>query len=405
MMKITVRILMAYLLLVSLFTGLLVAAFLIPHEAIEAHVRQSVQEVIDDGETWDDVEIGMLRPWKLGRFSDCLMLGIAYCADSHHPLQSAMSDKFMMCDGSPVQGARLMSMPNSCSRLQPVIYSRYWNGNQVVLRPLLAVTTVKQIYRINIVLLSLLWLMLLVVMWRRVDHASALIIMLSLAAVMIPSVPMCLNYVPTFYIAMTGSLIILTWRPSTSQWSNTVLTFGVIGAVTSYLDLLTTPLITMAIPLIVYMLRHKPRRAWRTVILLSSAWLVGYASLWATKWLLAAFITGHATLQDAMGAMTQRTVGHGEQDYMRWCLKWTLTALLATSGITALATALVGKSRQSVDRNSWMLLVASSCFAWVLVLLEHTWHHLHFTWRTFVILFIGIALFLYHTGKRSRPQH
>ena len=43
-----------------------------------------------------------------------------------------------------------------------------------------------------------------------------------------------------------------------------------------------------------------------------------------------------------------------------------------------------------------MLLVAMSSFVWTLVLLEHTWHHLHFTWRTFVVLAIGVALFWRH---------
>ena len=32
----------------------------------------------------------------------------------------------------------------------------------------------------------------------------------------------------------------------------------------------------------------------------------------------------------------------------------------------------------------------------MLVLLEHTWHHLHFTWRTLVVTLIGILLYLFH---------
>ena len=395
-MRLTARILVTYLALTLLFTGAMTAAFCIPTSAIDANVKQSVEQVTADGKMFT-LSIGPVEPYKLGVFSDCLILGIAYCGDSSHPLQSAMSDKFMMKDGSPIIGARQMFDADSSSRLQPVIYSRYWHGNQVVIRPLLCVTTVHGIRIINIVLLAVLWLALLVVMWRRTDPASALIVMLCLAAVMIPSVPLCLNYVSTFVIALTASLVILLWRPATASRDNAVITFMVIGAVTTFLDLLTTPLVTMAVPLVAYMLQRRPQRTWRTVILLSLAWLLGYASLWATKWLLAALITGHATLTDAMGAVTQRTVGHDEGDYMLWCLKATAIIFAAVCLLTAAVSALFGKSRLSLRRHSWMLLVALSSFVWAFVLLEHTWHHLHFTWRTFVVLAIGLGLYWRHT--------
>ena len=376
-MRLTARILVTYLTLTLLFTGAMTAAFCIPTSAIDANVKQSVEQVTADGKMFT-LSIGPVEPYKLGVFSDCLILGIAYCGDSCHPLQSAMSDKFMMKDGSPIIGALQMFDVDSASRLQPVIYSRYWHGNQVVIRPLLCVTTVHGIRIINIVLLAVLWLALLVVMWRRTDPASALIVMLCLAA-------------------LTASLVILLWRPATANWDNTVVTFMVIGAVTTFLDLLTTPLVTMAVTLVAYMLQRRPRRTWRTVILLSLAWLLGYASLWATKWLLAALITGHATLTDAMGAVTQRTVGHDEGDYMLWCLKATAIIFAAVCLLTAAVSALFAKSRLALRRHSWMLLVALSSFVWAFVLLEHTWHHLHFTWRTFVVLSIGIGLYWRHT--------
>ena len=395
-MKLTVRIILTWLLLTLLFTGALAAVFAIPKAAIDKNTRLSVQQVIDNGNRLD-CELGMLQPWKLGDFSDCVILGIAWCADDDHPLQSAMSARFMMQDGSAIQGARLMFDDDSDQGLQSVVYCRYWHGNQEIVKPLLCITTVHGIRIINFILLSLLWLAMLLAMWRRVDHASTLIVMLILAAVMIPSVPLCMNYVPTFYIALIASLLILLWKRCTSSWNNTVLTFFVIGALTTFFDLLTTPMVAMAVPLTVYMLYRRPERPCRAVILLALAWLLGYASLWATKWLLAAIVTGHDAFSDALGAVTQRTLGHGEQDYMQWCLKWTATALLAVILAITLYIAPNANRRKAVRQHGWMLLIAASSFVWAFVLLEHTWHHLHFTWRTFSILLTGIALFVRHT--------
>lgn len=402
-MKTAGRIFVAYLVLTLLFTGALTAVFLIPSSAIEDNVRQSVLQLNGEGPKYT-TQIGFVQPYKLAVFSDCLMMGIAYCADNSQPLQSAMNARFMMVDGSPVKGSRIMMEHLDDQRLQPVIYSRYWHGNQVIIRPLLSVMPLNGIRTVNIVLLTLLWLTLLVVMWQQVGRADALIVAGCLAAVMVPSVPLCLNYVSTFYIALVASVLILLWKPATARWQSAVILFFVIGAATTFLDLLTTPMVAMAVPLVVYMLYRKPEKTWRAVILLSLAWLLGYASLWATKWLLAILITGHAAWQDAMSAVTQRTVGHGEQDYMLWCLKHTLIAFGCFIAIASVLIAFTKNRWENLRRHGWMLLIALSAFVWALVLLEHTWHHLHFTWRTFVVTLIGIALFMRYSNFKTKPK-
>ena len=98
-MKTAGRIFVAYLVLTLLFTGALTAVFLIPSSAIEGNVRQSVLQLNDEGPKYT-TQIGFVQPYKLAVFSDCLMMGIAYCADNSQPLQSAMNARFMMVDGS-----------------------------------------------------------------------------------------------------------------------------------------------------------------------------------------------------------------------------------------------------------------------------------------------------------------
>ena len=401
-MKPVWRILITYLLLTLLFVGLLTAAHCIPRSAIEDHVRLSVNQMNTDKKS-SSVKIGFWEPYQLGYFTEYLMLDIAYCVDTKAPLQSAMSAIFMMKEGSPGDGITHVLQDTDDTNLQPVVYCRYWHGNQTLLRPLLCVTTVHGIHIINIVLLALLVLALCLLLWKRVGGAAALIITLSLAAVMIPSVPLCMNYVPTFFIALIASIVILTCKRLTATPGNTILFFFVVGALTTFFDLLTTPILAMGVPLVVYMLYRRPEHKWRIVITISLAWLAGYASLWATKWLLVAVIGGQDAFKDAFGAVTQRTVGHDEQGYMLWCLKKTCELFLAIGGITAIVTLFFGKSWASLKSHSWLLLVALSSVVWCFVLLEHTWHHLHFTWRTLVVLIIGILLYWHHTLDLKHP--
>jgi hypothetical protein len=402
-MKLAVRILVTYLVLLFLFMGAVARTCAIPRSEIEGNMRQSVQEVVTDGQmfTW---QVGFFKPYIVGVFTECLMLDIAYCVDTDQPMQSAMENKFYMADGSPVTGIQTLLSDPGDPHLQPVIYSRYWHGSQCLLRPLLRVTTMRGIRMLNIFLLALLLIATTAVMIMRLGMRDALIISLSLLLVMVPTVPLCLNYVPTFVIALLASLVILLWDKPTAGRGNAVVLFFVIGGVAAFMDLLTTPLVAMAVPLTVYMLLRQPDDACRTLMVMALAWLAGYALLWASKWALAAMMTDFDVFGDAMGAVTQRTVGHGEQDYWLWCLKRTLGMLAAVAVLTAAVTWMLGNVRQALRDNGWMLLIAASGFVWALVLLEHTWHHLHFTWRMFVVPFIALTLFLSHSFEERRRQ-
>ena len=402
-MRLVGRILVTYLVLLLLFTGAVVWVHHIPRSEIEGNLRLSVQEVVTDGQmfTW---QVSFLQPHIIGVFTECLMLDIAYCADTEHPMRSAMENQFMTADSSPVAGIQTLLCDPDDPHLQPIVYSRYWHGSQCLLRPLLRVTTMRGIRMFNIFLLSLLLIATTAVMIMRLGTRDALIISLSLLLVMVPSVPLCLNYVPTFTIALLASLLILLWERPTATRGDAVVLFFIIGAVTAFMDLLTTPLVAMAVPLAVYMLLRRPDDACRTLMVMAVAWFAGYALLWASKWALAALVTDFDVFGDAMGAVTQRTVGNGEQDYMLWCLTRTVGIIAAVTLLTAAATWLLGDARQALKRNGWMLLLAASGFVWALVLLEHTWHHLHFTWRTFVVTLIGVLLFLCHSFEERRHQ-
>ena len=401
-MRLVVRILVTYALLLLLFTVTVVAIHAIPRDAIEGNIRESVREVVDDGQmfTW---QVGFFKPCIIGVFTECLMLDIAYSADTEKPLRSAMENKFYLAESSPVTGVQVQLHDPDDPRLQPVIYSRYWHGHQCLLRPLLCVTTMHGIRWFNVVLLALLLIAATAVMARRFDARDTFIISLSLLLVMVPTVPLCLNYVPTFVIALIASLMIMLWDKPTATRGDTVVLFFIIGGFTAFMDLLTTPMVAMAVPLTVYMLLRRPDDACRTMIVMAMAWLAGYALLWASKWLMAAMVTGFDSLTDAFDAVTQRTVGHDEKDYMLWCLKRTAEMFAAVTLFTAVATWLLGNGRRTLRSNGWMLLLGASSFVWAFVLLEHTWHHLHFTWRTFVVLLIGLTLYLFHSrdGKKT----
>ena len=76
------------------------------------------------------------------------------------------------------------------------------------------------------------------------------------------------------------------WKDDIDKWG---LLFLCIGGVTSYLDLLTYPLVALGAPLILFLSFRGTatmRSSMRYILTLSSFWVIGYAGMWAGKWVL-----------------------------------------------------------------------------------------------------------------------
>jgi len=386
----------------ALFTLLVTAVCLIPFDSIDDNTHVSAHEVVQDS-TMFNASVAIFKPFKVGDFTDGLMLDIAWCVDSHHPFQSAMTTPFVMMDGSPVHGMLRLADKQDTTGMVRAHYGRYWHGNQAFLRPLLTVSSVHDIRWCNIILMALLWIQLLWLMWQRVSPGDALAVCIPMLLIMIPSVPLCMNYVPTFYIALLAGQLMLSWRRLTATASNAAVYFFIIGGCTAFLDLLTTPMVAMAIPLFIYMLYCRPRRACAAVVAMSLAWLAGYASLWAVKWLITSLTTGSSMLGEVQGVMALRMRGVHEETYMSYCLMRTLQALGLFWALMAAMMLVFGKSRKRLRENVWMLLLAMSSFVWVFVLLQHSWHHSHFTWRTMLVALVGAVLYCCHSMQWRQP--
>jgi len=403
-MKLLTRLAVTYLTLLVIFTGLVISSFAIPYTAIEDNAKQSIPYVIDHGWVFPD----FFQPHHFHAvdvFTDALMLNIAYYADSEHPVEAAMLDKFISTT-DPKKGAMLLleTRHPSPEVSYEVNYSRYWHGNQVLLRLLLTVMSVRELRYVNSLLMLVLVSALTLLLWRRVSRGDALVVGGLVAVVIFPTVPFCMNFAFCFYIALLASCCILLIPSICNRWPAAVTCFFVIGAVTTYIDLLSTPMVTLGLPLAVYMLCAKPHRPERTLLLLALSWLTGYAILWMSKWLLAYLLLGYNMLSELVSVVQLRTVGTGEEGFQIMTVLGNIgIAFVSLLVIVSLLEMAFGRSRVLMRTNRWMLLLAFLQFVWMAVLVEHTWHHFWFTWRGLLVIALGVGLYCYHTLDFKHP--
>ena len=268
-----------------------------------------------------------------------------------------------------------------------------------------------QIRVINYILFSILisactWLL-----YKKTTLGTAILFIISLLLINFSIVPYSMQFSTCFYISFISMLGIMLYPKLTNNLGKTLCTFFVIGGITSYLDFLTTPQLTLGLPLITYMLTQKVERSWKTVIILSAIWAAGYSLLWASKWLIAFLLTGNNILADAMQSAELRTSNlyKGMEMTIPNIIKYIwknieskhLTGIFYM-GVTSIVIAIgiyikILKSKTIFKQYSYLLLIASIVPLWFIVMRNHSIQHGWFTWRAGLLTLFSLLLFVYYT--------
>lgn len=295
-------------------------------------------------------------------------------------------------------------------------YERYWHGYLVVLKPLMAVFTYSDIIFLNVaaqlfLMFGIIWACAKREQWR----LAISFLFLWLASVQL-TIMLCLDYSVCFYIYSISTLVLLCSRKARQNY---LFLFLVTGMLTSYMDFLTWPLITLGIPLAVFILIDGEKIS--KIIGGSISWGLGYAGFWVMKWIIASIVLGENVVRDAMGEVTLRSSSYSN-DNMQSTVSYlgvirknisvfgkkTFVLLGLAMGIYLIA--LVYKNRKVFDYKKMIpyLLIALMPFCWYLVTRNHSYMHYFMAWRILNISIFAVCCGVVsccreHTGVPSTP--
>jgi hypothetical protein len=223
--------------------------------------------------------------------------------------------------------------------------------------------------------------------------------------------------------------IIIAWRAEKIKDIN--LFFIVVGMLANYVDFLTVPLITIGVPLGIWILykskNEKYEKAWLDVIMTSISWTVGYGSAWIMKWSQfdLTIAEGNLLYTGIMQILYRSSnknlakfffysVGEDTPGHMEGHLDTTfsyykniicsLLYCLSKAGIGTIITAVIisfiGKMKKiakSIDHVVYaFLLILLMPIVWYVVFSNHTLLHDYYAYRHCVVFMIGALLAFYH---------
>lgn len=296
-------------------------------------------------------------------------------------------------------------------------YARYWHGYQVILRPMMLVATYIRIRYINMFIMLILLGLVFAEIREKLDTKTAVAFMMSMASVYIIIVPMSMQYNSAFVVMLCSMFLILRHYNPLSESNKLAEIFFIIGMLINFFDLLTAPIITLGMPLILVLLMSIKsegtaafKRNFSSIIKYSGLWTIGYALTWVSKWLIASVILKRNVVQDAISSILIRT--EGTEDYplnrvemmkrnvenllLREDTKKIAVFLAFLLLIVVILFILYGKKFKDVKNIFPVLLVSVFPYIWYNVLANHSQIHYWFTYRDQVItVFAVLVSFLY----------
>lgn len=403
---------------------LLCLVYMLPTERMQKHVSSDVEMLQREGNYsvfWDgffermhpgniNVRTFFLNNRGMARdnLTDAIMLGNAvYEGGDKSVLEKALG-VYRYIDESkmPINSLQVYLDKENTGWGEEAAYPRYWHGYLVILKPLLCILTYSQIRIFNILLQGILLIFLSIKMGTKTDWKYS-ICLLGGVLVSFPFViPLCMQYSTAVYVMLSGCTIYLDHINYWEKEGRNSYFFMLIGIVTSYVDFLTYPIITLGGLLVIGVLATGEQTGY--IIKNSVMWCIGYFGMWFGKWMAASIILKENIIKDGFEQMLFRT--SNATDTMTDKKISALSAVLANfssmTNIYYIAVFLllliflisVIKKQQkfrlkNIVKQRHFLLIALYPFIWYAAIKNHSYDHSSFTYRAlFVTVFALMAM-------------
>jgi len=289
--------------LILVFFAYSVLVCLLPTETIKKNIKKDAHSMFEVG----DYPFAIInkKQYQMDNFTDALILSINYTIDNNKPISSAMYAKHAAYP-YPIMTEFLQHQVDM-GTTDFFNYPRYWHGNSFLLRPILLFANFSFIRWLLYAVSSILLLVLGIKLHQTLGMQKMLAFMFGLLCVNVFVAQFSMQFFTVIALSVIAS--ILMCKHFKNRKKILMISF-IIGCLTAYFDLLTAPLLTCGLPLIVYLSAEKEdafKKKLLTLFQFAVLWGIGYGFTWASKWALGTLFTDINVFKDAFDNILYRT--------------------------------------------------------------------------------------------------
>lgn len=423
-----------WIILFIIFNVSLCITSLFPSEMIEKNVKSSSDILLKEGNAY---QIAEFSPIKNNNYTDAIIINEAYSIDNTDPIYSYMSMRKNYKKGETKRGltdtlGELASINvdengemivNITDEYNPVgelhdfldgkidtsiTYGRYWHGYMIIYRILLIFFNIMGIRILLLILFIVMFIYLMYLLRKQLGTVIAVIFGYALFMQGYFFVSYSLESSPVFIVMMISCMILLK---RIDRIQNLYMYFFVIGCITNFVDFLTVPLITLAMPLCIYILakqkKEKDCKTFIKIILKSTViWFIGYIFTWVSKWIIYDILYQEGLIKSAITQVFYRTERYNPNSGLELVEELKIFLLNNIQYILILAIIMVIarlvtihkiqiklKNRSEYIKESLpFFMIAMMPLVWYVILANHTLLHPRFVYRHMLIFLCGILI-------------
>ena len=431
-----IKFILIFVILLGIYFAIMTLTSLIPSGMLENNVRESSETLVQEGEkvTFDL----KYKEENIFTFTDALMINTAYSIDNNHPIESfilarknyipgqttefypdgqynlgANENYISKENGDLYQTKELYGLMHGDNIQDSYEYARYWHGYLSILRPLLLLFNYSGI-RIVLAIITLISIVALItLLCKKISITSGVIYGIGLLAISIFIVTKSINEILIFIVAFISSIILLLKK---NPEKNIGIFFFVVGSVSNFIDLLTAPLVTLGITAITYFLliqKNESKVNIKRYILdflkICISWALGYGSTWLSKWVITEIFFGRPIISQAIEQAVFRSNGpqiNGVNIFslsnvfirnMEYLSSPVAITILIIAVIYIIVMMIINRNKkidfkENLKKCLPYILIFFLPVIWYMVLKQHSYTHVNFTYRILVISIISLLI-------------
>ena len=371
-----------FLLLITAYFAFGGLSCLLPDKGIKRHIAESAPVIADEGNY--PQAIIKVEQCQMDNFTDALIMNQIYNIDRRHPVRSAMRMIRSSEEGRDWDQPGLLLRRVNGETLEEQHYARYWHGSSFFYRFFFILMDYTTMRYFLLIISSIMLLVLGCFYYEKAGWVKTLILAAGFLLTYGFVTQFSMQFFPVLALTVIGSLLVIKREVSKGFG----LLFFIIGSLTCFFDLLTTPLLTLGIPLAVMLSLQSDegfsfKKALVEIIQLVLLWGLGFALAFVTKWALATLILGQNIFADAYEVSLYRMEA---EEFTRWdavtknleMLNWWIFGVVA---FVLLIFNLVKTKRFNFKKAILFLIVGLMPYVWYFILSNHSYLHWWFTYR------------------------
>ncbi|MBW6489559.1 MAG: hypothetical protein K0B15_00060 [Lentimicrobium sp.] len=388
-----------FFILIIFFTSFSVLSSLIPDKAVRNNIEKSMKYV----ENQPDYPHMMIYGdhHRLDYAMDGMITNIIYTIDNEELLKSAFLGRCRMNEDPNTTHWKHVVYNIENKNLKPnVNYARYWHGNSFFFRILYWITHYNELKWIIYILTSVLIVLFAILLHRETGTLKAMALLLGLFFVNIYVMQFSMQMSPVLIISIISSFYLV--KNLKVGGKKTGLLFFITGSVTAYFDLLTAPVLTLGIPMLLWVelqneddsTQKQLISGFKNLVGFGLLWLTGYVASWTMKIIITIPFAEFDIISDVLNQFKLRSGTLGLSRISAIEANFNLLPLVFINILLIIPVILsiFYFRKKGISKAILFLLVAAMPYLWYFGAADHSYFHNWFTYRVQAVSISGVFL-------------